>query len=103
MKRTIFTVLATLAAVGLVMFATGHKAQIYSSSTAIAAPAPVPMAVPIPPRCPNIHEAIQQLQAAEGTLRNAAHDFCGHKRDAMEAVHGAIEQLRQAENCDRCR
>jgi F0F1-type ATP synthase epsilon subunit len=61
------------------------------------------MAVPVPPDCPNIHEARQALEQAEGTLRSAAHDFCGHKADAMRAVHNAIEQLRMAENCAKCR
>ena len=31
-------------------------------------------------------------------LRDAKHDFCGHRKDALAAVNHALEQLRQAEN-----
>jgi len=103
MKRTIITCTAVIALLGFAILFGAPKAQVFNSSTAIAAPAPVPMAVPMPHRCPNIHEAIETLQSAQGTLREARHDFCGHKHDAMEAVHAAIEQLRQAENCQSCR
>jgi hypothetical protein len=61
------------------------------------------MAVPMPNRCPNIHGAIEGLRSAEQELRDAAHDFCGHKHAAMETIHRAIEELRAAENCARCR
>jgi len=61
------------------------------------------MAVPVPAHCPNIHEAVEALQNAEGTLREARHDFCGHKVAAMEAVRNALRQLREAENCAQCR
>ena len=103
MKRTIVTLTVVLAALVLAILLGTPKAQNFNSSTAIAAPAPVPMAVPMPNRCPNIHEAIGGLENAERDLREARHDFCGHKRDAMEAVHRAIEQLRAAESCDKCR
>jgi hypothetical protein len=103
MKRTIITMTAVLAVLGLAILLGAPKGQNFNSSAAIAAPAPVPAAVPMPNRCPNIHEAIGQLEAAEGTLRDARHDFCGHKHEAMEAVHHAIEQLRQAEGCAKCR
>jgi hypothetical protein len=36
-------------------------------------------------------------------MRDASHDFCGHKREAMEATHHALEELRAAEACDSCR
>ena len=103
MKRTIFTLTVVLAALGLAILFGTPKAQSFNSAAAIASPAPVPMAVPVPDRCPNIHEAIRALESAERDLREARHDFCGHKREAMEATHRAIEQLREAENCDRCR
>jgi hypothetical protein len=61
------------------------------------------MAVPMPNRCPNIHGAIESLRSAEQELKEGAHDFCGHKVEAMRTVHEAIEQLRMAEGCARCR
>ena len=103
MKRTIITLTVVIAALVLAVLFGTPKAQTFNSSAAIAAPAPVPMAVPIPDRCPNIHEAIRALESAERDMREARHDFCGKKREAMRTVHEAIEQLRGAENCDRCR
>ena len=105
MKRSLITLTVVLAAICLAILFGAPKAQNFNSSAAIAAPAPapVPMAVPMPHRCPNIHEAIEMLQSAQSTLREARHDFCGHKHEAMEAVHVAIVQLRQAENCQQCR
>ena len=103
MKKTIFTVTVVLAALGLAILFGTPKAQTFNSSAAIAAPAPVPMAVPVPNRCPNIHEAIRALESAERDMHEARHNFCGHKREAMEATHRAIEQLRAAEGCDSCR
>jgi hypothetical protein len=103
MKRTIITLTVGLTAWVLAILLGTPKAQNFNSSAAVAAPAPAAMAVPMPARCPNIHEAIRTLEAAERDLREAGHDFCGHKREAMEETHRAIYQLRLAENCDRCR
>lgn len=63
------------------------------------------MAKPAPPamaRCPRIHEAIHALDVAMEEMDHAGHDFCGHKDEAMEATRRAHEQLRRAEECDRC-
>jgi hypothetical protein len=61
------------------------------------------MAVPMPNSCPHIHDAVGALQSAEEELRTGAHDFCGHKVAAMQAVHSALQQLRAAEGCAKCR
>lgn len=42
---------------------------------------------------PRIHHAIHALHDAEDELKAAPHDFHGHKQDAIDAVHHAIEQL----------
>lgn len=63
------------------------------------------MAKPAPPamaRCPNIHKAIGALDAAMHDMEAAAHDFCSHKAEAMEASRHALEQLRKAEECKEC-
>ena len=103
MKRTIITLNIVFAALVLAIQLGSLKSQNFNSSAAIAAPAPIPMAVPVPNRCPNIHGAIDSLRSAETELREGRHDFCGHKVEAMRTVHEAIEQLRQAENCAKCR
>jgi len=104
MKKAILTLTVVLAALVLAIVFGSPKTHTFSASTAIAAPAPspAPMAEPLPARCPNIHEARARLEVAEHELRDARHDFCGHKVDAMRAVHAAIEQLRMAEGCARC-
>jgi hypothetical protein len=92
-----------LAIFGLGMWVGGMKSQSVNTTVAMAAPAPAALAVPVPNRCPNIHGALESLRSTEQELRDAAHDFCGHKRAAMETIHRAQEELRAAENCDKCR
>ena len=61
-----------------------------------ANPNPVPQE-----RHPHIRGAIAELQAAREELRTAAHDFCGHRVDAIAKTDQAITQLREALACDR--
>ena len=101
MKRTLITLNVVFAALVLAILLGMPKAQTYNSSAAIAAPAPAPMAEPMPNRCPRIHEAIDRLQGTEEELRTAAHDFCGHKADAIRTVDESIRQLQLALDCAR--
>jgi hypothetical protein len=101
MKRTILSAVTVFAIFGLGVVIGTMKSQPVAPSVALAAPAP--WAEPMPNRCPRIHEAVMSLDHALDDLRSAGHDFCGHKRDAMEAVRHAREQLHLAEDCDRCR
>ena len=50
---------------------------------------------------PEIRKAITQLQKAKYDLQHAAHDFGGHRVDAIAAVDKAIEQLRLALQYDK--
>jgi anti-sigma-K factor RskA len=43
--------------------------------------------------CPNIIKAVAALQAAQTDLKNAAHDYDGHRADALKAVDAALSQL----------
>ncbi|HEV2446969.1 MAG TPA: hypothetical protein VGS58_13655 [Candidatus Sulfopaludibacter sp.] len=52
-------------------------------------------------RHPHIRAAVNELQSAKEELRTAAHDFCGHRVEAMEKVDQAVNQLRAALACDR--
>jgi len=69
---------------------------ILAAPTAKPAPAPV-AAEPHP----HIRAAIRELQEAKRELETAAHDFGGHKAEAIEAVDNAIRQLQQALQYDR--
>ena len=52
-------------------------------------------------RHPNIRAAIDALEHAKTDLQNAAHDYHGHRVEALEAVNHALEQLHLALDCDR--
>jgi hypothetical protein len=52
-------------------------------------------------RHPNIYRAVNALGAAEGDLQNAAHDYCGHRVEALGAVQNALTQLKLAIQCDK--
>ena len=50
---------------------------------------------------PAIRNAINALEKAKFDLEHAAHDFGGHRVEAIEAIDRAIEQLRIALRYDR--
>ena len=50
---------------------------------------------------PHIRAAIGELREAREELRTAAHDFCGHRKQAAEATDRALRQLQLALECDR--
>ena len=50
---------------------------------------------------PHIRAAIRELEGAKKELKEAAHDFGGHREDALKATDNAIEQLRKALEFDR--
>jgi len=47
-------------------------------------------------RHPHIRAAMQALERAERQLREAAHDFGGHRAKAMELIRQAQQELREA-------
>jgi hypothetical protein len=53
------------------------------------------------PRHPHIRAAVGALEAAQQELREAAHDFCGHRKDALRDTDSALKQLRFALECAR--
>ena len=52
---------------------------------------------------PLIRRAVNALTAAKNDLQNAAHDYCGHRVEALEATNAALTQLHQALACDSSR
>jgi hypothetical protein len=62
-----------------------------------AYPAGVPAAEPHP----EIHAAINSLRHAREHLNHAAHDFGGHRVEAIAAIDRAIEQLQVCLQYDR--
>jgi hypothetical protein len=50
---------------------------------------------------PHIRAALRELEEAKHELQTAAHDFGGHRKEALEAVNTAIRQLHEALEYDR--
>lgn len=50
---------------------------------------------------PHIRAAIHELQEARRELETAAHDFGGHRKEAIESVDNAIKQLKEALEYDK--
>ena len=50
---------------------------------------------------PHIRGAIRELQEAKKELQTAAHDFGGHRAEALEAIDNAIRQLQLALQYDK--
>lgn len=46
-----------------------------------------------PERHPEIHDALDALRRARAHIEHAAHDFGGHRADALRATDEAIRQL----------
>jgi hypothetical protein len=72
--------------------------KLYSSLTVLAFvlaltfPAVAPASAP-PERHPEIRQALNALHQAKDHLEHAAHDFGGHRADALRATDEAIHQL----------
>lgn len=56
---------------------------------------------PPPGLHPHIRAAVAELQEAREELRTAAHDFCGHRKEAIEKTNQALRQLQLAMECAR--
>ena len=50
---------------------------------------------------PHIRAALRELREARHELETAAHDFGGHRKEAIEAVDAAIKQLEEALKYDK--
>ena len=68
-----------------------HKANVPATPAASALPA-TPAASAAEPH-PQIREALAALRRAKEHMEHAAHDFGGHRVEAIEATNQAIKQL----------
>jgi hypothetical protein len=73
---------------------------VLAVTLALAFPAAAP-ASSSAERHPEIREAIASLRHAREHLEHAAHDFGGHKAEAIRATDEAIHQLEICLNYDR--
>lgn len=69
-----------------------NKTNSSSTPAANALPATPANATPAEPH-PQIREALEALRRAKAHMEHAAHDFGGHRVDALRATDEAIRQL----------
>jgi hypothetical protein len=69
-----------------------NKANAPATPAASALPA-TPAATPAAEPHPQIKEALASLRRAKEHMEHAAHDFGGHRVEAIEATNQAIKQL----------
>lgn len=73
-----------------------------ANASAVPAPAPAPEpAKATPAEHPEIHDALNSLRHAREHLEHAAHDFGGHRVEALRATDEAIRQLEVCLKYDR--
>ena len=53
--------------------------------------------------CPNITAALPILTKVQGDLQKAAHDFGGHRQDALNAVNAALSELGKCQQAAQCK
>jgi hypothetical protein len=94
MKRKIALFTTLLALSGL---------AVYTNTTAFAQSTNPPAAPTVEhhERHPAIRAAIHNLEKAKIELKNAAHDFGGHREAALQACDNAIAQLKLALQYDK--
>jgi hypothetical protein len=73
------------------------------ATAAVPAATPQPAAAPaaLPEPHPEIREAIGSLRRAKEHLEHAAHDFGGHRVEAIKATDEAIHQLQECLKFDK--
>ncbi|HUK91651.1 MAG TPA: hypothetical protein VLZ81_14710 [Blastocatellia bacterium] len=93
MKKSILKVLATAAAAAILLCSVTAFPQ--SSKT----PSARNVSTTGAPPHPLITRAINACENAKGALQDAAHDFCGHRVEALGAVDNALGLLHRAIEC----
>lgn len=96
MKNWIFSSLATVA----LILALAAPASV-PAAPAAKNPQPAPAAAPAAEPHPEIRDALAALRNARAHLEHAAHDFGGHRADALRATDDAIRQLEICLRYDR--
>jgi hypothetical protein len=86
------TKLLSLFAIAAIGFALTFSVNTPAAPTPKPAPAAA-AAAPVPEPHPEIRDALESLRKARFRLDHAAHDFGGHRVEALRATDEAIKQL----------
>jgi len=93
MKTRIVTIFAVMAlVVGLAYAISAPAAPNTANTSAVPTPAAQPASAAAEPH-PEIHDALNALRRAKDHMEHAAHDFGGHRVEALRATDEAIRQL----------
>jgi hypothetical protein len=98
--------IATIAVLLTVAFAAARPALSKATSavpavTAASVAEPAATPAPDPQRHPEIRQALAALRTARAHIHDAAHDYNGHREEALRAVDSAIHQLEVCMQYDR--
>ena len=87
MKHKVFILLAALSLIAVL------AAPVSVPAAPAPKPQPAPAAAAVPEPHPEIREALGALRRARMHMQEAAHDFGGHRVEALKATDEAIRQL----------
>ena len=76
------------------------KRKVATAITLFALTLVMSVGAPAAGRHPEIHAAMESLRNAKAHLNAAAHDYQGHRVDAIRAIDEAIHQLEICEKYD---
>lgn len=93
---TVFAVLALVAAFAYAVSAPAAPNKANTNAVPTAAPQPKAATATAAEPHPEIREAIGALRRAKEHMEHAAHDFGGHR---VEAIRGTDVAIRQLEDC----
>jgi len=98
MKKMMSWVGVSILVLGLaLLMVTPASTRTPANTPAVTAAA----ATPAPEPHPEIRRALEALRAARAHIKDAAHDFGGHRAEALEKVDQAIHQLEVCMQFDR--
>jgi hypothetical protein len=109
MERTMKLKILSLSALVILALALCLSVTTTPASPKSPAVSAVPAATPQPPASPaalpephpEIREAIGALRNAKAHLEHAAHDFGGHRVEAIKAIDDSLHQLQDCLKFDR--
>jgi hypothetical protein len=93
MKAKIIGLLVAMVLVLALAITTAAPAAPSAKALPAAQPANAPAAAPPAQVHPEIRDAIASMRKAKEHMRHAAHDFGGHRAEALRVTDEAIRQL----------